>query len=338
VDSHGTAEERELTLADLETASAGYVYATADQMFLQRAIAYTARGELAPIARLALISLGQDPDSLEAIPDPTWSDALYYAVECMDYAFGSEETFLAAGEDAGVDDLRLGSIFYGDLPCTSWPVEPASGRRPAYLTTDAYPMLVLASTTDPATPYVGARRIYERAGDGYLVTQPGGPHIIFGRGNACPDELVTAFLVDGEMPDRETECEPMTPDPFIPLPPASASADDDPAEVLLAIDDELYYQPEFWAWDGSDELSVGCLYGGSVTYVASDVGFDLTLDDCELVAGLALSGFGVYDEVEGTMRMTAGAPGETGITYERDADYAVRLIGTWFGFPVGPEG
>ena len=137
--SDGTRETRELTLGDLETATAGYVYSTFDRMLLQRAVAYAAHGELAPMARLAYVSLGQDPDTLEALVDPTWSDALYYAVECMDYAYGSEDDFLEAGEEAGVDDVRLGSIFYGDLPCSSWPVHPVVDERPAYLTTDAYP-------------------------------------------------------------------------------------------------------------------------------------------------------------------------------------------------------
>jgi pimeloyl-ACP methyl ester carboxylesterase len=342
--SDGTHETRELTLADLEVASSAYVYETFDQMMLQRAVAYAARGELAPMARLAYLSLGQDPDTFEALTDPTWSDALYYAVECMDYSFGSgssedrEDAFLAEGDEADVDDIRLGSIFYGDLPCASWPAGGADDQRPAYLTTDAYPLFVLASTTDPATPYAGAQRIFEQAGDGYLVTQPGGPHVIFGRGTPCPDEMITAFLVDGVLPsERETECEPMAPDPFIPLPPPSVAADDDPVAVLLAIDDEIYYQPEFWAWDGVKKLQVGCLLGGFVTFAANDVGYDLGLEACELVDGLPLTGEGVIDEVEGTTTMTVTSPGDTDLVYKRDAEYLVTVSGTWFGDAVDIE-
>ena len=335
----GTQDTRELTLGDLETATAGYVYSTFDQMLLQRALAYAARYELAPMARLAYISLGQDPTTLEALVDPTWSDALYYAVECMDYAYGSEDDFLEAGEEARVDEVRLGSIFYGDLPCASWPVDPVVDERPGYLTTDAYPTLILASTTDPATPYAGALRLFEEAGDGYLVRQPGGPHIIFGRGNPCPDELVTSFLLDGELPaERETECEPMVPDPFVPLAPASASADDDPVTALLAIDDEANYGPEYWAWDGVEDLAVGCLRGGSMTYAANDVGYDLTFDACEISAGLAVSGTGLIDDVEGSFTMSITAPGGTELEYGRDADYAVTVTGTWFGTEVDVEG
>jgi hypothetical protein len=233
----------------------------------------------------------------------------------------------------------LGSVYYGDLPCASWPVHPTTEERPAYLTTDAYPIFVLASTTDPATPYAGALRIFEQAADGYLVTQPGGPHVIFGRGTPCPDELITAFLVEGELPsDRRTRCEPMVPDSFAPLPPATASADGDPGTALLGVDDEANYAPEYWAWDGSGELPVGCLHGGFMTYVANDVGYDVTFDGCEHVGGLAISGTGSIDDVEGTFTMSVTAPGGTEVDYERDAEYAVSVSGTWFGDPVEVDG
>ena len=77
------------SLGDLETAAAGYVYSNTDQMHLQRAMAWASRGELLPLARLLYVSLGQDPETLEAIVDLSYSDAMYYAVECMDYAYGS---------------------------------------------------------------------------------------------------------------------------------------------------------------------------------------------------------------------------------------------------------
>ena len=58
-------------------------------MLFQRAIAQASRGEFLTLARETYFSLGQDPDTLEAIFDPSWSDAMYYAVDCMDYAYGS---------------------------------------------------------------------------------------------------------------------------------------------------------------------------------------------------------------------------------------------------------
>jgi hypothetical protein len=187
----GTVQVRSFGLGDLETAAAGYVYGEFDRMLFQRALTWASRGQLLPLARLVYISLGQDPETLDAIPDPTYSDAMYYAVECMDYAYGSGSTasrterYLDAGERAGVRHVRIGSVFYGDLPCASWPAHPAPGR-PGYLTKEPFPTFVLASSWDPATPFAGAKRIYDHLDDAYFIVQPGGPHVIFGRGNACP--------------------------------------------------------------------------------------------------------------------------------------------------------
>lgn len=340
----GTREPRDLSLADLETAAAAYVYDTFDQMLLQRAMAYAARGDLAPVARLAAIGLGLDIDTEEGLEDPTWSDALYFAVQCADYAYGAgspderEAAYFAQGDEAGIGAHRLGSVYYGDLPCASWPVH-AEGGRPANLTTDAYPILVLASTTDPATPYAGALRIVEAAGDGYLITQPGGPHVLFGRGNACPDDLVTALLVDGTLPaERETTCEPMAPDPYYPIPPASADADADPLTVMASIDDEINLSPDYWLWSGAKALNVGCLHGGLMRYTLDEDGSTVTLDACEAIAGLPLSGVGGIRDVEGTFSLDVTAPGGTELRYERDAEGALSVSGAWFGIEIESEG
>lgn len=340
----GTEETRELTLADLETATGAYVYSTFDQMLLQRAVAYAARGELAPMAHLAAIGLGQDIDTLGAIPDPTWSDALYFAVQCADYAYGSgttdarEDAYLAHGASSGIGAHRMGSVFYGDMPCASWPFH-AEGPRPPNLVTDAYPILVLASTTDPATPYAGALRIHEAAGDGYLVSQPGGPHVLYGRGNPCPDDIVTDLLLNGVLPaERETTCEPMGPDPYYPLPPMSVDASSDPLTVLASVDDEINLSPDYWVWSGEKALRVGCLLGGTLVYVLDDTGSTVTLEDCEMSAGLALTGTAQINDVRGSFSLSATAPDGVDVTYERDAEGSLSVEGTWFGEPVDEDG
>ncbi len=341
VTATGEIEQRTFGLGDLETGTAGYLYSTTDQMLLQRAIAYASRGELLPLARLTYISLGQDPETLDTIPDPTYSDAMYYAVECMDYAFSSGDTdaseaaYLAAGEAAGVADIRLGSIFYGDLPCVSWPVSASTADRPDYLADAPFPIIVLASTPDPATPYAGAERLYEQARDGYLITQPGGAHIIFGRGNPCPDDLVTAILVDGTLPeDRETACEPMSPDSFVALPPARLTDAVTPMDAMLAADDEINYNPDYWNWGGVEPLAFGCLHGGSIAYEPTDVGYDVALDGCAFTDDLPLTGTAVIDDEAGTFSLIVSGPGRTRLEYLRDAEGGVSVSGRWMGEPA----
>jgi len=153
-----------------------------------------------------------DADTLETNSDPSFSDAVYYAVECNDYAFFGNgaaaqraEAYLRAGDKVEETVPRLSSVFYGDLPCVFWSNENAP--RPPALQANGIPTLVLGATADPATPVQNARSIYRNLADGYLILKEGGAHVIFGYGDRCPDDLVTAFVVDGRRPgDHETTC------------------------------------------------------------------------------------------------------------------------------------
>lgn len=341
VSEAGKTLRRTFTIGDLETAAAGFMYSTYDRMLFQRALAQASRGELLPLARLAFNSLGQDPDTLKPILDPTWSDAMYYAVECMDYRYrtsspaASARAYLATGARAGMRDVRLGSVFYGDLPCASWPVRPATAARPAPLTHTPYPVFVLASSTDPATPYAGALRIFNRLDNAYLIVQPGGPHVIFGRGNACPDDTITAFLVRGQLPaHRRTYCDWAGVDPYVSIPAKSVTGYADALAAISAMDDEINNNADYWYWDGASRLRYGCLAGGRIAYLPNDDGATLRLRACTFSRGLSLTGSGVLDWTNDTLSLRVTAPGGTNLTYARDADGGRSVSGTWFGKPV----
>ena len=104
-----------------------------------------------------------------------------------------------------------------------------------------YPMFVLGATLDPATPWANAERIAASAGDNaYVIVTPGGPHIIFGRGEACPDDLVTAFLVDGTLPDaRRTVCPGDVADDYVRLPPLVSTDYPSTRAALQSADREI---------------------------------------------------------------------------------------------------
>jgi pimeloyl-ACP methyl ester carboxylesterase len=325
VTDEGEVETREFSWADLETAVADNVTPTYWRMLLQRALAQAARGDLLPLARMDYLALGQNADTLSTIPDPTWSDALYYAVDCTDYAFGSgsaadrADEYLAAGEEAQVGDLRLGSVYYGNLPCAYWPVH-GPDERPAYLTDTPYPVFVLAATADPATPYAGSERIVAQLEDPYFIVQPGGPHVIYLRGNPCPDDVIAAFLLEGTLPERETTCDLPAVEPYVPIPAADVGDYDSTVDALSAVDDEINNNADFWGWDLSKPLMYGCQYGGTIEYQVSDDGYDVALDACVFSRGLALTGEATINEVKGTFSLTANAATGAELTYERDAD------------------
>jgi pimeloyl-ACP methyl ester carboxylesterase len=81
----GEVEGRDFTFSDLEAGAAGFIYSeTARMMFLRSLAAYARDETLVPLAHVAYNALVIDPDTLLAIEDPSYSDAVYYGVTCRD--------------------------------------------------------------------------------------------------------------------------------------------------------------------------------------------------------------------------------------------------------------
>ena len=339
----GGIEARTFSFSDLETAAAGYMYSESARMIFLRALAsYSRNDDLAPMARVLYDALGLDPQTLEAIPDPTYSDAVYYAVECQDYGYFSgtpearAEAYLRAGDAIDSNLPRFASVFYGDLPCAFWPNPTSETVRPAPLTARGIPAIVLNGTADPATPYEGAASVFQRLADGYFVTEAGGSHVIFGWGVACVDDLVTAFLVDDKMPARETTCEGIVADEFVPLAPLRASDFVDPLEALASVDDEISFLPEYYYWDAETPTAIGCPFGGTLSFEPSDVGEAFTFKDCAFSDGFVLNGEGAYnyDDELFTFDVTVSGLARGTLTYTRDADYNLSVTGDYDGAAV----
>jgi pimeloyl-ACP methyl ester carboxylesterase len=294
---------RRFTLADLEVAAAGQMYTEDDRMLFSRALAaFASRQDLAPLARLLYLSLGLDSQTLEVIQDFTYSDAVFYGVECQDYGYPGvtpaekAENYLRAGDAVEAAVARLASIFYGDLPCAFWPGATTDMDRPDPLIAPGITTFVLGATADPATPVGNGISVYKHLDDGYLVTQQGGPHIIFGRGNECPDELITDFLLQGQVPQhREIYCEGLVADEYVPLAPKNAWAFENPLEALVSTETEMYYLPEFYYWDGVEATNSGCTYGGTFRFEPDDALYVFTLDKCAFTQNFIMTGTGSYD-------------------------------------------
>jgi pimeloyl-ACP methyl ester carboxylesterase len=337
----GSAERRTFTANDLELAAAGAVYSLGDRMLLQRAMTAAADGNLVPLARLAYSAVAVDPETLEVVIDPSWSDAAYYAVECLDYEFlpdaGSPrqrvDAWLEQGEADAVDELRLGSIFYGDLPCLYWPAQRTDVPRPAPITDAPYPTLVLNADTDGATPVANAMRVFGRMQNSSLVLLEGGPHVIFDWGYACVDNLVSDAIASGEPPTiRVTICEGDVADPYVAVAPDDASGYDDALAAATVVAEQLTASSDYVYWDGSEPLAVGCDHGGAVEYVPTDVGANVELTVCELTDGVPVTGTGVLDDVEDTVHLELALPDGL-LTYDDDGSSAT-VEGTYHGAPV----
>jgi pimeloyl-ACP methyl ester carboxylesterase len=337
----GGLAERDISFADLETAAAGYVYSeTARMIFLRALAAAETRSDLVPLARVLYDSLYLHPETLEPVIDPTYSDAVYYAVECNDYDYGPAEEFFRAGDPVEATLPRLASIFYGEIPCAFWPDDDFDPGRPEPLVAEGIPALVMVGTADPATPIGNAHRIIEHLADGYLVIEEGGPHVIFGWGNACVDDLVTAYLVEDQLPDRETTCEGVVIDPYVPLAPEDAAEFADPLEALLSVDDEIYYLPEYYYWDLVTPTGVGCPFGGTLVFEPSVAGEQLAFGGCAFSAGFALTGTGEYnyDEERFSLQVSVSGLASGELIYVRKADGSIRVAGEYGGREIDLSG
>jgi pimeloyl-ACP methyl ester carboxylesterase len=341
----GTTQRRELTIADLENAAFGYIYSPGDRAIFLRALAAASRDNLVPLARAAYDSIGLDPETLAADEDPTWSDALYYAVECQDYAFYPDggdpaarlDAWLADGEASGVNDLRLGTTFYGDLPCLYWPTATTRGDRPAPLVDTPYPVFVMTSTTDPATPIANGMRIYSRLDDAYFIQTVGGPHVIFGWGEACPDEVIGAYLADGTPPrTRVLTCDGAISDEFVPLAARQAGEYGDALALMASMDDQILSTNDYLNRLDEEAITIGCDFGGTLTYTPTDVGTAVTLDGCAFAPGAAMTGSGAADDEAGTFELDVTGEGDD-LRYARDADGNTSVEGVYDGEAVDLE-
>lgn len=330
---------REFTPAGLQAVAAAQMYDEGSRHLFLRALAAVRRSDLVPLARLLYSALGIDPQTAAAIVDPTYSDAVFYAVECADYTFFSgtpaerAEAYLRAGDAVDEAAPRLGSLFYGDLPCAFWP-EPAA-RPPLPVSSMDFPVFLLAAEADPATPLGNARAVFARLPDAYLVIKEGGPHVIFGRGDECPDTLVTDFLLSGKLSaQRETRCAGSVIDPYEPLSPSDAAEFDDPLQGMIAFRTELSLLPEYYYWEGLAPLSVGCPAGGWLTIEAVDEGDRLTLGGCAFSQGFALTGSGLWDGSIFTLEVRGRGIAEGELRFVQDEQGRSRVRGTYGGQPI----
>ncbi|WP_110207444.1 alpha/beta hydrolase [Nocardioides daejeonensis] len=100
----------------------------------------------------------------------------------------------------------FGDVFaWGLAACAGIQVE-ASEQRGPLTAAGAAPLLVIGTTRDPATPYEWAQALAEQLRPAVLVSRDGDGHTGYHQGDACVDEVVEAYLVEGVVPDGPVDC------------------------------------------------------------------------------------------------------------------------------------
>lgn len=70
----------------------------------------------------------------------------------------------------------------------------------------ATPILIIGTTQDPATPYAWAKALSTYIPGSRLITLQGEGHTGYGRGSACTDDAVDAYLITGRAPTKNLTC------------------------------------------------------------------------------------------------------------------------------------
>ena len=338
----GGFEDRQLTFSDLEFTAASQLYGEGDRMMLVRALLKYARdADPVPLARLLYIQLSLNPQNLASIPDASYSDAVYYGVECQDYGYPGTspeekaDAYIAEGNLISLP--RFHSVLYGDLPCAYWPDANPDPSRPTPSRADGIPVLVLGATADPVTPAGNGTNVFQHLSDGYLITTNGGPHVTYGYGNPCPDALVTDFLVRGSRPSsRSITCDGRMMDSYVPLAPEHADLFASLSEALASFEMELDYLPEYYYWSEYEPLRAGCPQGGTLQTESTDKGIAISLSGCSFSTGFQLTGTGLYDSGNDTFAMNVITSGNwvcDRLEYVRTAE-TIRIDGSCNGQPL----
>jgi len=343
----GTIAKRHLT-SSMMAANAFYaLYGPDDRAKFLRGLAAASRGQLLPMLRLAYSNLAIDSETEEGTADPTWFGAAYYAITCSDYGEGSADGEATARQIlerakafAPYAPRLLRSYFAERLACAFWP-KRGTKERPKPYAGGGFPTLILNADTDPITPITQSYAILDRAKDAYMVAMKNGPHVIWGRGLTCPDEIVFSLMFDGTLPEaKEQVCTQDFIGTYTPLTLTEMSAAGDPFRVAQALETEINQSPELGNWGGSDPLSVGCDFGGAVEVSAAEEGTAYTFNKCAWWPNTILDGSGtqIDDGVENvglTLDLSVSGLHQGQITYRHNtATDATTLTGTYDGKAV----
>lgn len=343
----GETVEGLFTFNAFEYTVAYQMYSLRGRMLFLRALADANRGDFVPLLRLMYENTTVDPATFEYLGDPNFSDTMFLSVLCTDDSYFSgtpeeriEQTIEAGQASNGTVPRVDGSVYTG-LSCAFWPSSPSEVVSRAPIALEGVPVLVLNATLDPATPFEEGKLVAESYAEGYHIYVEGGIHSIYGYGFTCPDQYVTDLLVDGTLPaEREVVCNEWE-DPiygfYVPILPEKVSDFADPLDMMLSIDNNLFYLPDVYYNDWSEERSIGCNFGGTYTFAPSDVGEIHTYDQCAIMRGLILSGEGSFDYDAGVFSMDVQISGDKSGTLAYSYNFndgTATVTGEFDGQPV----
>ena len=143
-------------------------------------------------------------------PDGTYSantTEAFRAINCLDYPGGSDlEAMRAEAAALAAAAPVFGPwMAYGGLTCRDWPFPPT--RERGEITAPGSPdILVIGTSNDPATPYEWAVALADQLENGHLVSYEGEGHTAYNKSNACVNDAVDGYFIDGAVPETDPRC------------------------------------------------------------------------------------------------------------------------------------
>jgi pimeloyl-ACP methyl ester carboxylesterase len=130
------------------------------------------------------------------------------AINCRDYevpatvdaAFAAAAQAAAVAPDFGAANMNLA------LPCVFFPKADQGADIAPFTAVGAPPVVVVATTGDPATPYSQGVSLATSLSSGVLLTDVGERHTAYGY-SPCVTKLVDAYLTDLSVPASGTRCD-----------------------------------------------------------------------------------------------------------------------------------
>ncbi|MGA4847195.1 alpha/beta hydrolase [Streptomyces sp. G5(2025)] len=154
---------------------------------------------------------------LSAVPDETADGALspndnaltvFLSVTCNDVAWPKDVTAYRQGVAEDRERYPLyGAATANITPCAFWPHTPA--EPPVKIDAEGpRNVLLLQNRRDASTPHRGGKMLREKFGDrARLVSVDDSGHGVYVLGNnSCALNTVTRYLVEGEVPAKDTSC------------------------------------------------------------------------------------------------------------------------------------
>ncbi len=147
---------------------------------------------------------------LDRTPDGHYTSnsmVAFSAINCLDYPVveRSYDEMVAFAEEVSAQAPTFGREFAMAVGCEAWPFASQAERK-EITAAGAAPIVVVGTTGDPATPYEWSVALAEQLESGVLITWQGEGHTAYGRSNACVEDAVDAYLVQGTVPQDGLEC------------------------------------------------------------------------------------------------------------------------------------